>query len=161
MRGSKFHLLNAALLLAISLSIASAVFSGEASNASLAPCERGGGSAAAGSVVNDFLRGPECAQYVAAYRAAVRNGRPLLVLIGAEACIPCRKAHQFLPALRARGECVEIDVRVHRPLVESLRAAGTVPRLLVWRLTGRTWHCQTLVGLEAIRRYAESKDGGS
>jgi hypothetical protein len=102
-----------------------------------------------------WLGRPEYAEYVAAYQTADRTGRPLLVLVGAKSCIPCRNLRQHTAALQARGALVELDIDRHGPLVKALRALGTIPRLMIWCRTGRRWQCTTLVGAEPIRRYAE------
>ncbi len=60
---------------------------------------------------------------------AERDGRTLLVLVGAEWCAPCRGFHKRLKesAVRARVRIVEFDVDEHD---EGLKAAGYVSTLI-------------------------------
>jgi len=105
---------------------------------------------AAIAAAQNYLSRPEYAGYNAAYRDAQRDEKPLLLLIGAQWCQPCRELRDVHDALRRHGHFAPLDLHRHGPLIAALRISATVPRLLIW-YRGR-W--EILVGPAAIRQYA-------
>jgi hypothetical protein len=95
-------------------------------------------------------------QYAAAYEAAQHDGRPLLVLVCAESCAPCRvvKARD-LPGLRRIGNLALVDADRDRTLVQRLRGEGPVPRLIEYQhdQARRQWRRRVVVGAEKIAAY--------
>lgn len=91
--------------------------------------------------------------YAAAYRSAQASGRPLLVLVGAEWCEPCREVRKFEPTLRKLGHYARVDVERERPLATRLIGARPLPCLIVyrWQQATREWRVERrLVGANLI-----------
>jgi thiol-disulfide isomerase/thioredoxin len=105
----------------------------------------------------EFLIQPQYAAYNAAVAESQRTGKPLLVLVCADQCTPCRALPPLYPQLRAKGAFVRIDAIVHRSLVIALRAAGSIPRLIIWHRIKGHWQYCVLVGADAIKVYAATK----
>jgi thiol:disulfide interchange protein len=105
--------------------------------------------------------------YEAAYQKADENGRPLLVLVGADWCPGCRSMKfTVLPRMQHEGKLEG----VHLTLVDSDRQAelagklmrgGTIPQLIVFTKTAGGWHREQITGaaseaaVEGLIRRAE------
>jgi len=94
-------------------------------------------------------------EYAAARDAAIRSGRPLLVLVGATWCGPCQKAKAFGPALRLRGVVVALDI--DRDAEAAAYHVKSVPALIVHERTaaGGWKPPKCYIGLDAIAAFAK------
>lgn len=98
------------------------------------------------------------AAYTAAYTAARSDGRPLLILVGADWCQPCRDLRaRHLDAIRRRGHLLDLDADRHAPHVARLAPGRMLPRLTLWqydRQPGR-WRHSTMEGPAEITRWLQ------
>ena len=91
--------------------------------------------------------------YPEAYRLAVEQNRPLVVLVGAEWCPACKlMERQLFPFLRQRkllGKIafVVVDLDRDRKLGYQLVGDGPIPQLLVFRRLGNSWRMVRLIGV--------------
>jgi len=93
-------------------------------------------------------------EYAAAYQAAIRSGRPLVVLIGASWCGPCQQVKPLYPALRQRGAFVHLDM--DRDLEAKDMDVAKLPTLIVFeRRDGRFWPAKRFVGVDSITQFCK------
>ncbi|MEN6449775.1 MAG: thioredoxin family protein [Thermoguttaceae bacterium] len=90
--------------------------------------------------------------YAEAHRAAVKTGKPIVVLVSTNWCAPCQtmKKH-ILPHVRARGFFKRVAFAVVNPdenseLAEQLTGGGPIPQLVMFRKSPDGWVRQKLVG---------------
>jgi|YNPMSStandDraft_1061717.scaffolds.fasta_scaffold110176_1 thiol-disulfide isomerase/thioredoxin len=91
--------------------------------------------------------------YAEAYRMAVEQNRPLVVLVGAEWCPACKlMERQLFPFLRQRkllGKIAFVVVDLDRDgkLGQQLVGDGPIPQLLMFRRWGNSWRMVRLIGV--------------
>ncbi len=91
--------------------------------------------------------------YREAYRLAVEQNRPLVVLVGAEWCPACKlMERQLFPFLKQRklfGKIafVVVDLDRDRKLGYQLVGDGPIPQLLVFRRLGNSWRMLRIIGV--------------
>lgn len=91
--------------------------------------------------------------YEQAYDETQANGRPLVVLVGADWCPGCRTMKQaVLPRLQSSGRLAgvnyaQVDTDDRSDLAGQLMRGGTIPQLIVYSQSadGR-WHREQLTG---------------
>ena len=104
---------------------------------------------------------PAADAYSTAHAAAIRNNRPLIVLIDATWCGACKVVERlYLGALRQRGEVVVLDW--DRDQAAAVKAAGTgsplLPTVVIWdRAAGRWKTRRVLVGTGQIQAYIQER----
>jgi thiol-disulfide isomerase/thioredoxin len=93
--------------------------------------------------------------YALAYEAYMLDDRPLVVLLTAEWCGPCRSLRADYPALRRWRYLAVVDVDREADLVRRMGQAGQgIPRLVVYQ-KGRPR--RVVVTAAQIRVYAKEK----
>ncbi len=91
--------------------------------------------------------------YEQAYGETQANGRPLVVLVGADWCPGCRTMKQaVLPRLQGSGQLAavnyaQVDTDDRSELASRLMRGGTIPQLIVYSQSadGR-WHREQITG---------------
>ena len=92
------------------------------------------------------------AEYADAYRQSQVDGRPLLVLVGADWCPGCvTMKHGVLPRLVQSGRLKEANLAVvnmdyESELAGQLMRGGTIPQLIVFAKTPVGWHREQITG---------------
>jgi len=90
----------------------------------------------------------------AAQKSAV-NGKPLVVLLGAEWCPGCRvMKNSVLPEVARSGalqevEFVYIDIDREPQLAERLSRSDSIPQLLRYQRVGNRWEGRSLLGAQS------------
>jgi len=90
--------------------------------------------------------------YAEAHRAAVDSGKPMLIMVSTEWCVPCQRMKKtVLPEVRRRGLFRKIAFAIvnpdrEGPLAKKLTGGGPVPQLLMFRRTPEGWMRRKLVG---------------
>lgn len=90
--------------------------------------------------------------YDAAYASAQENGRPLLVLVGAEWCPGCRTMKQIvMPRMAQSGKLqqvnfAEVNSDYEPTLARGLMRGGSIPQLIVFVKTPKGWHREQITG---------------
>ena len=93
-----------------------------------------------------------------AYQRSVANGRPLVVLIGAEWCPGCVvMKNRVLPEAARAGamngvEFAYVDVDRDSSVAKKLSRDSAIPQLLRFERRGDRWAVQQLVGAQSVER---------
>lgn len=96
------------------------------------------------------------AEYKAAYDRALREGRPMVVLVGAAWCPACRTMkNDVLPELRSRGSLegvslVMVDSDEQPQLAQRLLRGNSIPQLMVYNRAGDRWQGRRFVGAQSV-----------
>lgn len=102
--------------------------------------------------------------YAVAYRAIAESGRPMVVMVGADWCPPCRAMKgQVLPELRKRRwfrkiAFARVNAESEAGLAKRLTGGGPVPQLVMFRKTENGWVRRKLIGrqsVETVERFIE------
>ena len=94
--------------------------------------------------------------YAAAYRVSSKTGQPLVVMVGASWCGPCRQMKQnVLPQVRQRGGLSKVTFATvgldrQQQLGHQLTGGGPIPQLLMYRKTSTGWKRRKLIGSHGI-----------
>ena len=100
--------------------------------------------------------------YTEAHRKTTETGRPMLVMVGTDWCMPCqRMKNTVLPEVRKDGAMSEVSFAVVNPdresnLAQKLTGGGPVPQLVMFRKTARGWKRRKLIGGQsagAVKRF--------
>jgi thiol-disulfide isomerase/thioredoxin len=90
--------------------------------------------------------------YPEAYRLAVAEGKPLVILVGAEWCPGCKlMQRELIPRLREKRlfghlAFAAVDVDREPKLSRQLVGDGPIPQLLVFRQVAGKWRMVRLIG---------------
>ena len=102
--------------------------------------------------------GDEGIGYSEAHRMTVETKKPLLVLVGAQWCGPCKQLKtEVLPQLRQRAAFrkvvfTQVDVDRESELARQITGGGPVPQIVLYRNTGEGWVRRKLVGVQSVER---------
>lgn len=105
-----------------------------------------------------FAAGDEELGYSEAHRLTLESKKPLLVLVGAQWCGPCKQLKkEVLPQLRQRDAFrkvvfANVDVDRESRLAQQITGGGPVPQLVLYRNTGDGWVRRKLVGVQSVER---------
>ncbi|MBX7168779.1 MAG: thioredoxin family protein [Pirellulales bacterium] len=94
--------------------------------------------------------------YESAYTDHVQNGRPLVILVGAEWCPACQTMKRsIMPEFRRRGGLsrvafAQVDTDRQGELASRLTHGGPIPQLIVFHRSRRGILRQKLVGAQSI-----------
>ncbi len=94
--------------------------------------------------------------YAAAYKETQENGKPLVILVGAEWCPACQSMKtSVLPEIAAKGglknvafACVNTDQQ--RDLADKLCEGNLIPQLVMYEKTADGWKLKRLVGGQSV-----------
>ncbi len=90
--------------------------------------------------------------YAEAHRAAVETGKPMVVLVSTNWCVPCQNMkRRVMPRMRTHRSFQQVAFAVVNPdedaeLAEQLTGGGPIPQLVMYRKTANGWVRQKLVG---------------
>jgi thiol-disulfide isomerase/thioredoxin len=90
--------------------------------------------------------------YEVAYEQSLDDGRPLLVLVGADWCPGCQvMKQQVMPRMEQQGRLnrvhyAVVNTDIHTQLAPRLMRGGTIPQLIVFSKTSRGWHREQITG---------------
>lgn len=105
-----------------------------------------------------FAAGDEDLGYSEAHRMTLESKKPLLVLVGAQWCGPCKQLKkEVLPQLRQRDAFrkvvfAQVDVDRESQLARQITGGGPVPQVVLYRNTGEGWVRRKLVGVQSVER---------
>jgi len=94
--------------------------------------------------------------YAAARRECVESGKPMVVMVSTEWCVPCQTMkRRILPQIFKRGLFKKVSFTVVDPdhnssLAEKLTGGGPVPQLVMYRKTSGGWKRRKLVGGQSV-----------
>lgn len=97
---------------------------------------------------------PQPVTYQEAHARATRDKIPLVAVITATWCAPCRQLKATLPRVERSG-CLDrvaychVDVDREKANADKLRDGPTVPQIVVWRQRGGTWGREVLHGAKS------------
>ena len=95
---------------------------------------------------------PEAATYKTAYKASIAQGKPLVVLVGADWCPGCQTMkRKVLPQLQAKGaltgvELAVVDSDAESKLAGQLMSGNSIPQLIMYYKTSKGWKRQQMTG---------------
>jgi len=101
------------------------------------------------------LSAPPCSDYAVAWRQAQATGRPLVVLVGAAWCGPCRVMKTaVLPTVAEAGglegvEFAYVDVDLDPELARCLIGRGAIPQLIRYTKDPNGWVREVVVGVQS------------
>ena len=105
--------------------------------------------------------------YADAWSAAVGEGKPLVVLIGAEWCPACEQMkNSVMPEVANRGALnnvayAYVNTDRERRLSAKLMSGNLIPQLLIYSKTPDGWRRQQLVGAQSASAVAQLLDAAS
>jgi thiol-disulfide isomerase/thioredoxin len=104
-----------------------------------------------------FLASPGTTAYDDAYRLATADeGRPLVVLVGADWCPACQRMRQaIVPELQQRGSLAKVAFAVVNTdreghLAGQLMEGNTIPQLVMFVKTDKGWSRRQLTGSQSV-----------
>ena len=103
--------------------------------------------------------------YTAAYREMERTGRPMVVLVTAEWCGPCRQLESnVLPDPQIKGllsdyACTMVDLDHEPSLAQKLGGGEGVPFMAVYVPDGDGWKRRTIRGYQSVEALAQFLQG--
>jgi thioredoxin-like negative regulator of GroEL len=116
-------------------------------------------------VMQAGLLGAEGQSYADAYNQAVTQGKPLVVLVGADWCQGCNVMKKgVIPNLFRRGKLRDVQFSTvnadeHPKLARSLMRGESIPQLIVFSKTADGgWRREQLVGQKAEQEVEELID---
>lgn len=96
--------------------------------------------------------------YADAYRQAI-GGRPLVVLVSTQWCLPCQKMKkEVIPEVQRRGLFKDVAFTMVNPDQDAKLAMGltggsrTIPQLIIYRKTATGWKRRRLVGGQSVEQ---------
>jgi len=103
----------------------------------------------------------DAATYAQAHKEMIETGKPMVVMVGTDWCVPCRKMKQVvLPEVRKRGLLRQVAFAMvnadrDRKLAAKLIGKGPIPQLIMFRKTPDGWRRRKLVGGQEVEKVEE------
>ena len=94
--------------------------------------------------------------YADAHRKTAETGRPMVVMVSTDWCMPCQKMkNTVLPEVRKDGFLSEVSFAMVNPdrdreLAQRLTGGGPVPQLVMYRKTTDGWKRRKLIGGQSV-----------
>ncbi len=94
--------------------------------------------------------------YATAYRETTENGRPMVVLVGADWCPACQQMKAAaIPELQKRGELTRfafahVNMDQQSELAGRLMSGGPIPQLILFHKTDSGWKREQLTGAHGV-----------
>ncbi len=94
--------------------------------------------------------------YAAAHRATCQTGKPLVVMVGAPWCAPCRQMKRtILPQCKKQGVFKRVTFALvnadrEQKLAQKLIRGGPIPQLIMYRRTAGGWKRRKLIGGQSV-----------
>lgn len=94
--------------------------------------------------------------YADAHRKTTETGRPMLIMVGTDWCMPCqRMKNTVLPEVRKDGLLSAVSFAMVNPdrdqkLARQLTGGGPIPQLVMYRKTSNGWKRRKLVGGQSV-----------
>jgi thioredoxin-like negative regulator of GroEL len=113
-------------------------------------------SFAAVLVLNVLFGTQDTEQYNLAYAQAQENGKPLVVLVGAEWCPGCIKMkNQVIPVMKSNGslekvQFAQVNTDNDPELAEQLMRGQSIPQLIMYTKTDAGWKRSQLTGPKTV-----------
>jgi thiol-disulfide isomerase/thioredoxin len=95
-------------------------------------------------------------KYADAFQDTMTNGKPLVVLVGAEWCPACQSMKtSIMPAVAAKGDLDKVAFTLvntdkDRELSSKLLEGNMIPQLVKYEKIGDNWKITRLVGAQSI-----------
>jgi thioredoxin-like negative regulator of GroEL len=92
--------------------------------------------------------------YQSAHAQAIEQGKPILVLVGADWCPGCRTLkHQTLSRMLQTGKLADVEYAVvdadrESRLARQLMRGNSIPQLILFTREGEQWHRGQLTGAQ-------------
>lgn len=96
--------------------------------------------------------------YAEAHRVMEETGKPLMVMVSTEWCVPCQNMKKnVIPQVQQRGALRKVAFAMVNPdqeheLAQKIAGGGAVPQLIMFRRTAHGWNRQVLVGGQSVER---------
>jgi thiol-disulfide isomerase/thioredoxin len=113
------------------------------------------------SVVGVEAAPPAAETYEEAHRRTVETGKPMVVMVSTDWCVPCQAMKKnVLPRVRERGLLRKVAFAIVNPdrerkLAAELTDGGPIPQLIMYRRKGDGWVRKTLVGGQSVETVEE------
>lgn len=113
-------------------------------------------SFAAVLIMNVLLGTQDTEQYDVAYAQAQENGKPLVVLVGAEWCPGCVKMkNQVIPVMKSNGslekvQFAQVNTDNDPELAEQLMRGQSIPQLIMYTKTDTGWKRSQMTGPKTV-----------
>ncbi|MGA2032341.1 MAG: thioredoxin family protein [Thermoguttaceae bacterium] len=98
----------------------------------------------------------ETDSYSAAHQTTVTTGKPMMVMVSTDWCVPCQMMKKtIIPQVRQRGLLAKVAFAIVNPdrdrdLAERLIGGGPVPQLIMFRKTANGWRRRKLIGGQTV-----------
>lgn len=105
--------------------------------------------------------------YTDAHQAAVKTGKPMLVMVSTEWCPACQvMKKRILPRIRERGLLSRVAFANVNPdqegaLSHQLIGNGPIPELVMYRKTPRGWIRRVLIGSQSVENVEQFINEGT
>lgn len=96
------------------------------------------------------------ATYADAHRVTTETGKPLVVMVGTDWCVPCQQMKRtVLPQVREHGVLgkvafATVNADQDADLARQLTGGGPVPQLVMFRHTRQGWIRRKLIGGQSV-----------
>jgi thioredoxin-like negative regulator of GroEL len=104
--------------------------------------------------------------YADAHRETSKTGKPLVVMVSTEWCVPCQQMKQtVIPQVRKHGLLSKVSFAVVNPdqdaeLANRLTGGGPIPQLVMYRKTRQGWLRRKLIGGQTVEAVEQFIDDG-
>jgi thiol-disulfide isomerase/thioredoxin len=99
---------------------------------------------------------PKPETYAEAYRTTAKTGKPMVIMVSTEWCVPCQTMkRRIIPRVRERGVFHRVAFAMVNPdqdadLAEQITGGGPVPQLVMYRKTAKGWMRRKLIGGQSV-----------
>jgi thioredoxin-like negative regulator of GroEL len=108
------------------------------------------------AVLQVSIAGAGAENYADAHRETTETGKPLVVMVSTEWCVPCQQMKKtILPQIRKHGlfskVCfAQVNPDQDQELAQKLTGGGPVPQLVMFRQTRQGWMRRKLIGAQSV-----------